>query len=131
MDSVDSDRQIVILQSGRQRGADLPDTPTAHELVAGTVNPERTEAILTAWESLHAVGRPVALPPGAAPDRVRFLREAFDKAMHDPELLALAAKSRRPLDYASGEDMSQIVAAAFAMPEDIKVLFVRAIKGEL
>jgi tripartite-type tricarboxylate transporter receptor subunit TctC len=131
MDGVDGDRQIVILQSGRQRGADLPDTPTAHELVARTANPERTEAILTAWESLHAVGRPVALPPGAAPERVRFLREAFDKAMHDPELLALAAKSRRPLDYASGEDMSQIVAAAFAMPEDIKVLFVRAIKGEL
>lgn len=131
IDSVTGDRQRVILQSGRQRSADLPDVPTAHELVHTTSNPERTEAILTAWESLQAIGRPVAAPPGTPAERVRFLREAFDKAMHDPELLALASRSRRPLEYASGEDVEQIVAAAFAMPDDIKALFANAVRGEL
>lgn len=131
IDSVTGDRQRVILQSGRERSADLPNVPTAHELVHTTSNPERTEAILAAWESLQAVGRPVAAPPGSVAERVRFLREAFDKAMHDPELLALSAKTRRPLDYASGEETKQIVAAAFAMPDDIETLFANAVKGEL
>jgi tripartite-type tricarboxylate transporter receptor subunit TctC len=131
VDSVTGDRQRVVLQSGTHRSADLPDVPTAHELVQLTSDPERTEAILTAWESLHAVGRPVAAPPGTPADRVRFLREAFDKAMHDPELLAISARTRRPLDYASGEEMKQIVLTAFGMPDDMKELFANAVTGEL
>lgn len=131
VDSVTGDRQRIILQSGVQRSADLPDVPTVHELVQGTSNPERTEAILNAWESLQAVGRPVAAPPGTPADRVRFLREAFDQAMHDPELLAISEKTHRPFDYASGEEMKQIVATAFGMSDDMKDLFANAVRGEL
>src|SRR5690606_6895986 len=96
-----------------------------------TSNPERTEAILNAWESLQAVGRPVAAPPGTPAERVRFLREAFDQAMHDPELLAISEKTQRPFDYASGEEMKQIVATAFGMSDEMKGLLANAGGGEL
>jgi len=131
LDAVDQGTDTVILQSGRQRMADLPDVPTAFEMAEKTSDPARAEAILTAWELLHAVGRPVALPPNVNPEKVRFLREAFRKALHDPEMLAIAAKTLRPIHYATGEEVQQIVIDATSMPDDIEQLFVRAIKGEL
>jgi tripartite-type tricarboxylate transporter receptor subunit TctC len=131
LESVDEGRDKVILQSGKQRAADLPDVPTAFEMAPKTSNPERATAILRAWESLHAVGRPLAAPPGTDPEKVRFLSDALNSALHDPELVAIAAKSGRPINYASSEEMRQIVTDATEMREDIRALFVRAIQGEL
>ncbi|MEX2496253.1 MAG: tripartite tricarboxylate transporter substrate-binding protein [Woeseia sp.] len=130
-DGIDTGRHKVILQSGRQRHPDLPDTPTAFEVASLTQNPERTLAILNAWESLHAVGRPVAAPAGTRPDRLVFLEEAFRKTMQDPELLEEAANSARPVDYISADEMRQVVEEATHLPPDIQKLFISAVKGEL
>lgn len=131
LDAVDDGRHKVVLQSGKVREADLADVPTAFEMISKTADPEHTEAILSAWEALHAVGRPVAAPPGTDPERLQFLRDAFDKALHDPELLAKAAKSGRIIRYASGAEMADLVSDATTMPDDIRSLLVRAVKGEL
>jgi len=131
LDAVDEGRDKIILQSGKQRAPDLQNVPTAFEMVAKTRNPERATAILDAWESLHAVGRPVAVPPGTNPERVVFLSEALDSALHDPELLAIAKSTGRPIHHASAEGMRQIVTEATEMRDDIRQLFVRAIQGEL
>jgi tripartite-type tricarboxylate transporter receptor subunit TctC len=131
IDAVDSGRHIVVLQSGTERNADLPDVPTVFEMIEKSSNQERTLAIVTAWESLNAVGRPVAAAPGTPADKIRFLRAAFEKAMHDPELLKDLKQAGRAISYASGDEMSNIVESATAMPDDIAQLFVRAIKGEL
>ena len=131
LDAVDQGRDIVVLQSGIERSADLANVPTAFEMVEKTPDPERTRAILTAWESLHKVGRPVAAPPGTPPERIQFLREAFEKALHDPELIEKAKKSGRIIRYASGEEMTQLVDDAMQMPDDIRQLLVKAVKGQL
>lgn len=131
LESVDEGRDKVILQSGRERMADLMDVPTAFEMAAQTADPKRATAILAAWEALHAVGRPIAAPPGTAAEKVLFLSDALDKALHDPELIEIASNSGRPINHASAEEMRQIVNDATNMPDDIRALFVRAIKGEL
>jgi len=131
LDSVDEGTDKIILQSGRQRAADLPNVPTAFEMAEKTSNPERSKAILKAWEALHAVGRPIAVAPGTDPERVRFLSDALDSALHDPELVAEAARTGRPLSHASAEEMHQIVVDAMTMPDDVRRIFVRAIQGEL
>ncbi len=131
LDAVGSGRDRVILQSGQERIQDLPDVPTTVELIDRTTDPERTKVILTAWENLHAVGRPVAAPPGTPPDRIEFLSQALFDVLHDPELLADAERSGRPIRYATAEEIRQIVTDATVMPDDIKQLFVRAIRGEL
>ncbi len=130
-DAVDDGRHIVVLQSGTERNADLPDVPTVFEMIEISSNQERTLAIVTAWESLNAVGRPVAVAPGTPADKIQFLRAAFDKAMHDPELLKDLKQAGRAISYASGDEMSHIVESATTMPDDIEQLFVNAIKGEL
>ncbi len=131
MDAVDEGRHKVVLQSGMQRSDDLADVPTAFEMAEKTPDPEHTKAILAAWESLHKVCRPVAVPPGTPPERIQFLREAFTKALHDPELLAKAVKSGRVISYASGEEMTQLVDEAMQMPDNIKQIFINAVKGQL
>ncbi len=131
VESVDQGRDKIVLQSGHQRRADLPDVPTVFEMAQKLENPERANAILKAWEALQAVGRPVAAPPGTAADRVQFLSEALDKALNDPELLEIAATTGRPVDHVSAAEMRQLFDDAFAMPDDIRDLFALAIQGEL
>lgn len=71
------------------------------------------------------------MPPHTPAERVSFLSDALYNALHDPELLATAERSGRAIVYASADEMRQIVADATVMPDDIRRLFVSAIKGEL
>jgi tripartite-type tricarboxylate transporter receptor subunit TctC len=131
LDSVDNGAHHILLQSGRTRLPELPDVPTALELVDLTDNPERTKRILSAWETLHEVGRPLAAPPGTQPERLQFLRDSFRSAMTDPELLEKSSKLNRTLDYATAEEMQRVIRESIEMPDDLKILFVKAIRGEL
>jgi len=130
-EGVDDGAESIVMQSGRQRHADLQDVPTVFELADRAPDPERARAILTAWSALIEVGRSIAAPPGTPVDKIVFLREAFKKAMHDPELLAMVEQNGRPLGYLDGDEIAQITRDATVMPPDIKELFVRIIRGEL
>lgn len=131
IEAVDAGQHKVLLQSGRQRLQELPDVPTAFEIATETNSSERAQAILAAWEILHEVGRPLAAPPGTQPERLQFLREAFSSAMQDPGLQEIATRTNRPLDYASAEEIQRIIREATNMPDDLRSIFVRAVKGEL
>jgi tripartite-type tricarboxylate transporter receptor subunit TctC len=100
-------------------------------MIDRTENPERTRAILTAWDSLVSVGRPVAVPPGIPQGRLRFLQDAFSQVLHDPGLLEDAQRTGRPVDYASPEELREIIRDAIGMDDEIKQLFVKVIRGEL
>ena len=130
-ESVDQGRDKVVLQSGAQRAPDLTDVPTVYEMAEKLDDPERAIGILNAWESMQAVGRPVAVPPGTDVDKVQFLSEALANALNDPELRDFANKTGRPIHHLSAEEMRQIVNKAMVMPDDVRELFVRAIRGEL
>ena len=131
LDAVDDGRHMIMLQSGTERAEDLPDVPTVFEMAEKTADPARTMAILKAWEALQQVGRPVAAPPGTNPERLQFLREAFEKALTDPELIAKAKKSGRIIRFASGEEMQRLVLEASEMPDDIRAVLIKSVKGEL
>ncbi len=130
-EGIDGGAEIVMLQSGSKRMDALPDVPAVFEFADITDNPQRTREILKAWDALIAVGRSVAAPPGTPENRLAFLRDAFDKAMHDPELIALGLRTGRLFDYASGAEIHEITNNATNMPPDIKDLFVKAINGQL
>ena len=130
-ESVDQGRDKVVLQSGAQRAPDLTDVPTVYEMAEKLDDPERAIGILNAWESMQAVGRPVAVPPGTDADKVQFLSEALANALNDPELRDFANKTGRPIHHLSAEEMRQIVNEAMVMPDDVRELFARAIRGEL
>jgi tripartite-type tricarboxylate transporter receptor subunit TctC len=60
--------------------------------------------------------RPLMLPPGVPPQRVKLLRDAFDATMADPAFRAEAGKMNLHLDPVRGEDLARELAGAYALP---------------
>ncbi len=71
-------------------------------------------------------GRPLVAPPGVAPDKIKLLRDAFNKAVNDPALQAEAEKRRLDMDPASGEELDSLAKEVMTTPpaivEKVKVL---------
>jgi tripartite-type tricarboxylate transporter receptor subunit TctC len=64
-------------------------------------------------------GRPFVMPPGAPPERVAALRQAFVQVLQDTELLAEAAKMNLDIDTLSGTDFQGIVGRLYATPAPV------------
>ncbi len=54
-----------------------------------------------------AIGRAFAVPPGTPADRVIILREAFAKALNDPELMAEGKKAKIDFSFISNEQVQK------------------------
>ncbi len=63
-------------------------------------------------------GRPLVLPPNVPADRVKILRDAFDKSVADPALLAAAEKRRLEMDPASGAELEALAKEVMAAAPD-------------
>jgi tripartite-type tricarboxylate transporter receptor subunit TctC len=122
--------QFVILQSGDKGKRDprLSDTPTFFEVAPS----EKGKRILSTLAGMHETARPIAGPPGIPKERLEFLQQAFYKAMHDPGFSEKAGKAQMPLNYLSGEEMLKLIKNVLEIPEeDIKQIFIQAIKGSI
>ncbi|HTI84997.1 MAG TPA: tripartite tricarboxylate transporter substrate-binding protein [Alphaproteobacteria bacterium] len=120
----------LVLQVGLDKHPDLPDVPSALDLVTGT-----KRDILEFNAIIQEMGRPYAAPPEVPPARLAALNAAFDATMKDPEFLAEADKlglDVSPLDaagmrklidklYAYSPKTVQDVAAMLGMAEKSEV----------
>ncbi|WP_212524346.1 substrate-binding domain-containing protein [Actibacterium sp. MT2.3-13A] len=121
----------IILQSGRGEIPGVGNVPSLFDYIEKAENKELAAEIMTAWDALNAVGRPVAAPPGIPEDRVAFLRDAFQKSMNDPDFLAKANSAERELSFADGATMATVAAQATQMSPEVEKLMIAAIRGEL
>lgn len=109
----------VIIQTGNKRDALLPDIPTLPELMNQQKTPDSGRRLATVILAANDIGRPIVATPGIPTDRVKILREAFMKAVRDPELLEDAKKKRLELDPVSGEDLEALSKEIIAQPPDV------------
>ena len=65
------------------------------------------------------LGRPISAPPGMPADRTKVLREAYTKAMKDPELLAEAEKRGWEVNPLTGEELESLAKEVVAQPGDV------------
>jgi tripartite-type tricarboxylate transporter receptor subunit TctC len=63
------------------------------------------------------IGRPFVGPPGIPADRLKMLREAFMKAMQDPECVAEGLKSSRVINAMEGSEVEAFIKRMYATPE--------------
>jgi len=125
---VKAGEQFIILQSGKKRAAAMPDVPTWFEVAPS----EKAKEILSVLTAMHETGRPLAAPPGVAPERIAFLREAFDKTLKDPDFLKSIKKAKKEIDYVSGQEMEEIIRTSLEISDpEIKKVFVDAVKGDI
>jgi tripartite-type tricarboxylate transporter receptor subunit TctC len=90
--------------------------------VLRTIDLARSEDDKKVMELLYSqqdFGRPYILPPDVPPERVAILRRAFDQALADSELLAMAAKMKIEISPVTGENLQKQVERLYAMPPEI------------
>jgi tripartite-type tricarboxylate transporter receptor subunit TctC len=73
------------------------------------------QVILTA----ATLGRPVATTPGTPPERVKILREAYARAITDPDLLAEAAKQNWEVNPLTGEELQTLSQEVIRQPKEV------------
>ena len=76
------------------------------------------------------IQRWTAGPPGIPQDRLDALREAFRKAMEDPELQQKAAKAGRPLDPAYGDEVLAMIKGALNQPPETVSMLKQALEAK-
>jgi tripartite-type tricarboxylate transporter receptor subunit TctC len=100
---------------GRKKPAGYENVPLIQEVVTE----EKHRPTINLMIAINALGRPYAGPPGIPADRLQILREAFQKACNDPELIALAEKTSHPIDYVDGETAATFAKDILGVPPDV------------
>ena len=110
------DKKInVLVQMEMEKLPDLPDVPSALDLVTDPAAKKVLELILIRQE----MGRPFAAPPGVPADRVAMLRRGFEATMKDADFLAEAARAQMEVEPLTGAQIDVLLATAYGAPGDI------------
>jgi tripartite-type tricarboxylate transporter receptor subunit TctC len=114
-DWVQHNKLNVIIQMGLSRLPDLPDVPSAMDLVANEEDRQVLELILIPQE----MGRPFVAPPGVPAERLAILRRAFEATWNDPDYLAEAKRLQMEIEPMTGADMQALLERAYGRPQNI------------
>lgn len=111
------DRHLV--QSGRKRDPNLPDTPTMYELMDQYKTPEMTRRAAQVILAGGEFGRPMLVTPGTPPDRLNVLRDAYAKALKDPDLLAEAKNAKMDVDPSTTDELQSLLKEVMNQPKEV------------
>jgi tripartite-type tricarboxylate transporter receptor subunit TctC len=109
----------VVIQTGAKRDARLKDVPTLNEMMHQYKTPEAGRRLAKVILTAATLGRPLAAPPGVPPDRTKTLRDAYVKALSDPELSAEAAKLGWDIEPLTGPELEALAKEVVAQPKDV------------
>jgi tripartite-type tricarboxylate transporter receptor subunit TctC len=119
----------ILAQGGRKRSPRLPDGPTIYELMDEYKTSATKRRVAQAMLQGGGWARSLLAPPGTPADRVAVLRDAYEKAAKDPELIAEAKKLRIDVTLTRGEELQSTAKEVMSQPpevlEQIKKLFVQ------
>ncbi len=102
-----------------QIGGSETDLPQLKDLVSDA----NANKLIALVHTQGDIARLTAGPPGIPQDRLQALRDAFQRAMEDPELQAKAQKLERPVEPAYGDAvLKMIVDALNQAPETVNLL---------
>ena len=109
----------VLVQTGHKRDGRLRDTPTIYELMdrfkTSTAGRNLTTLVLAGGQ----FGRPYVLPPNTPADRVKIIREAFEKVLADESVIADAKKKKLEFDPTSSQELEQLAKEVVSQPPEI------------
>jgi len=108
-----------IVQFGLQRNPELPEVPSAYELLRS----EEDRAVMRLLIVPDGFFYPFAAPPGVPPERVALLRQAMAQAFEDPDLNAEAERTGLDKSPQPGERIEQQVRELLASPDTVKARF--------
>jgi len=108
-----------LVQTGRKPSPSLPEVPTIYELMDRYKTPEVGRRLATLVLAPGEFGRPIVAPPGVPAERVKILREALNKTLRDPEVLAQAKKRGWPVAPVAGEELESLAKEVITQPPEV------------
>jgi tripartite-type tricarboxylate transporter receptor subunit TctC len=109
----------ILVQTGIKRDERMADVPTIYELMDRYKTGENQRRLATAMLAAGDFGRPIAAPPGVPADRLKILRDAFDKVVKDPQLLADAKKRKLEIDPTHSTELAALAKEVMAAPPEV------------
>jgi tripartite-type tricarboxylate transporter receptor subunit TctC len=109
----------VLYQTGSKRDARLKDVPLLSELMDKYKTADSVRRLAKVVLAADEFGRPIVFPPGVPGDRVKIIRDAFNKTINDPALLAEAEKRKLDIDPATGEELDSLAKEVMTATPDI------------
>jgi tripartite-type tricarboxylate transporter receptor subunit TctC len=108
-----------LAQTGKKRDPLVENVPTIYELMDQYKTPEIGQRLATVMLAANIFGRPWLALPGVPPERVKILREAWNRTMKDEEFLAETKKRRWPVAPVSGEELDSLAKQVITQPPDV------------
>jgi tripartite-type tricarboxylate transporter receptor subunit TctC len=119
----------VLIQTGNTRDPRIKDAPTIYELMDRYKTSEAGRSLAKVILASGDLGRPIVAPPGVPVDRVKALRDGFDKTLADPALLAEAERRRLEIDPTRWDEMESLARDVMLTSPDV-VARMRKLLGE-
>ena len=108
-----------LVQTGRKRDPLLPETPTFYELMDRYKVRDADRRLATLIMASNEFGRPWVGPPNMPADRVKILRDAWNRTLKDPDLLGEAKKRRWPVSPIGGEVLAALAKEVTTQPVEV------------
>jgi tripartite-type tricarboxylate transporter receptor subunit TctC len=109
----------VMYQTGSKPDERLKDVPLFKDFMDKYKTQESVRRLVNVVLASDEVGRPLVFPPGVPADRVKILRDAFNKTISDPALLAEAKRRHLDIDPATGEELDVLAKEVMTTPPDV------------
>jgi tripartite-type tricarboxylate transporter receptor subunit TctC len=123
---IESGELTILYQQGLRKHPDIPNVPLVMDL---TDDPE-IKQVITVQFTAFELGRPYFVAEGVPADRVTALRNAFNMAMKDKDLLADAEKLNQEVNPFTGEAMQKVLADVYATPKALIARLAQAAKSK-
>lgn len=108
-----------MFQTGKKRDARLPQTPTLFELMDQYKTNQSGRGLATVLLGADGMGRPMFGPPGMPADRVKILRDAYDKTMADEQFRAEVKKRNYEFDPVGGQELQALSKELTSQPGEV------------
>jgi tripartite-type tricarboxylate transporter receptor subunit TctC len=115
---IDSGAVTPVIQFGLTRLPELPDVPTAIELV----DDQAQKDALAFFAAGGDIGRALLAPPEMPDDRFEALSTAFDALVQDPEFLADAQTRQLPIAPKNAAQMADVLSKILGASPDVIAL---------
>jgi len=109
----------VLYQTGGKPDARLKGVPLFDELMDKYKTSENVRRLVKVVLASDEFGRPIVFPPGVPADRVKIMRDAFNKTISDPAFLAEAERRRLDIDPGAGEELDKLAKEVMTTPPEI------------
>lgn len=108
----------ILVQTGKKQDARLKDVPTIHELLDKYKTDDAGRRLANLILAGGEFGRPYVLPPNTPADKVKILREAFAKTIHDEAAIADAKQKKLEIDPSTAEELDALAKEVVSQPPE-------------